>query len=271
MLQAPTFCPETPSKGAIAGDQLKPCLLAVAGDTLRGTSPTALRQILFLPARAHWNNLLCRSCCVGTKHQSSVHSNVCKQLLPLISSAMLSKHRFPPAVAGTTNCGQTPLNPIYSPCGQSHSHGVSSAFASLAHGHSALHLSPRLSHFPFSWAHRTHKSRNHVPASATDRLSPGGHSNGLKSWGGLALSRCHCDLTICLIKGISTSWSLPGCFPCPASGKLTATTKLFCQFAWLSHPEAPVLVVLANFLLANFPEKQVITKGGKRGHGPSPA
>lgn len=59
------------------------------------------RQMPFLPARADPNYLLRGSFCVGTKQPSSVHSDVCKQLLPLISTAMLSKHTFPPAATGT--------------------------------------------------------------------------------------------------------------------------------------------------------------------------
>lgn len=94
--------------------------MAGAGLTphLRSRWPTAqgmLRQMPFLPARADPNNLLCGSFCVGTKQPSSVHSNVCKQLLPLISTATLSKHTFPPAATSTLSCGQTPLNPIRSP------------------------------------------------------------------------------------------------------------------------------------------------------------
>lgn len=54
-----------------------------------------LKQMLFLPARDDPNNLLHGSFCVGTKQPLSVHNNVCKQPLPLISTAMLPKHTFP--------------------------------------------------------------------------------------------------------------------------------------------------------------------------------
>lgn len=94
--QPPLSAPGTSAKGAVAGERLVPrlpsrCLMA------QGTP----RQMPFLPARADPNYLLCGSFCVGTKQPSRVHSDVCKQLLPLISTAMLSKHTFPPAATGT--------------------------------------------------------------------------------------------------------------------------------------------------------------------------
>lgn len=73
------------------------------------------RQMPFLPARAVPNNLLCGSFCVGTKQPWSVHSNICKQLLPLISTAMLSKHTFPLTATSALSCDQTPLSLICSP------------------------------------------------------------------------------------------------------------------------------------------------------------
>lgn len=90
--QPPLSAPATSAKGAVAGERL----------VLRLPSRWLMAQGMpFLPARADPNYLLCGSFCVGTKQPSSVHSDVCKQLLPLISTAMLSKHTFPPAATGT--------------------------------------------------------------------------------------------------------------------------------------------------------------------------
>lgn len=102
--------PRTAGTGAMARGRLTPRLpphWLVAQGTLK--------QMPFLPTRADPNNLLCGSFCLGTQQPPSIHSNVCKQLLPLVSTVMLPEHTLPPAATSTTSCGQTRLHPACSP------------------------------------------------------------------------------------------------------------------------------------------------------------
>lgn len=160
------------------------------------------------------------------KAAAECHSNVCKQLVPLISTAMLSKHKFLSAVT-TTSHGQTSLNPIHSPFGKSHSCEVSPTFAI---GSQLFHCLPvwATGRLPFSGALGTHKSSNHALSSLLIDVALVATSKSFMNMP----SPVPCELTVCLTYSISTLWSLLGCFPCPASGKLIATTQVLCWFAY---------------------------------------
>lgn len=129
------------------------------------------RRMPFLPASADPNNLLCVSFCVGTKQPSSVHSNVCKQLLPLISTVMLSKHAFPPAATSTASCGQTPLNPICRLWGGSQAPGSLPCLPARLVGIEPSPLSAGGCTL-FSGPYRTHESMRQVQRSPLPEPAP---------------------------------------------------------------------------------------------------
>lgn len=183
--------PRTAGTGAMARDRLTP-RLPPQWLVAQGT----LKQMPFLPARADPNNLLCGSFCLGTQQPPSVHSNVCEQLLPLVSTAMLPEHTLPPAATSTTSCGQTRLHPACSPWGASQASGsllclpaqtvgIQLLACAISHspepmGHMRGHLGIQRSPVPevtpkerrTGWAHPPQVPRSQRGQGKTLRLSP---------------------------------------------------------------------------------------------------